>query len=168
MWVSAIEHGIPLDPGEHELLVHGLLHQVCAPKVEAVRIDALAGIAGRLGVDLDVVVGDALRMSVTRLRAFGELGLPLDASPRRIKDTHRRLVKRFHPDRYATDPVQAESANKVLTRLNGARAQLTAPYEPLAPIGEDDLSLDEPWFETEDAPTQDYDELSVDETIERG
>ena len=45
---------------------------------------------------------------MSRDEAFAVLGLKPDASQQNIKDTHRRLMKEFHPDRGGSDYLAAK------------------------------------------------------------
>lgn len=54
------------------------------------------------------------------LRAYATLGLDAHASPSEIRRAYKALVKRWHPDRFATDPSgQAEAAVR-MREINAA------------------------------------------------
>lgn len=156
---SVREAGAALDVNQCGLLLAGLLTQACEPRVEASRVEALEEVAWRLGFDeheLGAFLCEALRITMPRLRGYGALNLPLGASRAEVKATHRALVKVFHPDRHPlADAATQASAGRMLARLNEARTVLLHPFEAELLAGEDDLWLDEPLFEPEDAPTED-------------
>lgn len=57
----------------------------------------------------------------TRIAAYyAALELPFGADITAVKQAHRRLMKRYHPDRFHSDPDKAETANEVTRRLNEA------------------------------------------------
>jgi curved DNA-binding protein CbpA len=73
-------------------------------------------------------------------RAYATLGLQPGAAPAQIKKQHRSLVRRWHPDRFAADPVgQAEAAqrmsqiNQAYRLLLEAQPAAAAPPEPPVP-----------------------------------
>ncbi len=149
-----------LDLQQCGLLLGGLLAQACDPRVESSRLDALEEVGSRLGFDdeeIGAFLRDTLRITMRRLRGYATLNLPLGASPSEIKATHRSLVKVFHPDRHPlADSATRDSAGRMLARLNEARAVLLRPVEDEVLEGDDDVWLDEPCFEGEDAPTEEY------------
>lgn len=149
-----------LDLEQSGLLLAGILNQACDPRVEAKRVDALEGVAFRLGFEDDELgsfLRQTLRITMRRLRGYATLNLPLGASKSEIKATHRALVKVFHPDRHPlADEATQLSAGRMLAQLNEARTALLRPFEDEVLEGEDDLWLDDPIFESEDAPTEDY------------
>jgi preprotein translocase subunit Sec63 len=53
-------------------------------------------------------------------RAYATLELPPDASPREAVRQYKRLVKRWHPDRYATDPQRQAEASQRMREINAA------------------------------------------------
>jgi DnaJ-domain-containing protein 1 len=160
LMVAEPEHHDDLDLDQCGLLLAGLLLQACDPRVEANRVDALEEVAFRLGFDdeeLGSFLRQTLRITMARLRGYATLNLPLGASKAEIKSTHRALIKVFHPDRHPmADAATQVSAGRMLARLNEARATLLRPFEDEVLEGEDDVWLDEPVFEAEDAPTEDY------------
>jgi hypothetical protein len=62
-----------------------------------------------------------------RRRAYAVLGLPPDASPRLVKRRYKELVRTWHPDRFARDPVGREEAEQRLREINLAFGALNAP-----------------------------------------
>jgi hypothetical protein len=114
----------------------------------------------------DALLSHALRITERRLRAYAVLGLGLDATASEIKQAHRHLAKTFHPDRLWSEDSIAERARatRTLARLNEARALLLRPFEEVILGGEDDVPLDEPLMESEDAETEDYSTMEDDFT----
>src|SRR4029450_9869833 len=53
-------------------------------------------------------------------RACAELGLTPSASRREAKRAYRKLVKRWHPDRFVNDPQAQAEATLRLQRINEA------------------------------------------------
>jgi hypothetical protein len=53
-------------------------------------------------------------------RAYAILGLEKGCAPDQLKATYRRLVKRWHPDRFAADPAGQAEASDRLREINGA------------------------------------------------
>jgi hypothetical protein len=53
-------------------------------------------------------------------RAYAILGLERGCAPDHLKATYRRLVKRWHPDRFAADPAGQAEAGARLREINGA------------------------------------------------
>lgn len=69
-------------------------------------------------------VADELR------RAYALLDLAPGASFERVRQQYKALVKRWHPDRYAGDPVnQAEAASR-MRQINGAYETLARALAP--------------------------------------
>src|ERR1041385_6965912 len=58
--------------------------------------------------------------------AYALLGLRRGCSRRDVKQQYKRLVKKWHPDQYANDPVGYAEANAHLRRINEAFALLEA------------------------------------------
>lgn len=146
------------------LVLCGLLIQVTVSSIQEDRIDALKDLALALGyreIDFEGLLSYALRITERRLRAFAVLGLGLHATAADIKVAHRQLAKTFHPDRLREGQ---SSANRMLSRLNQARALLLRPTDDVLLGGEDDIWLGEPRFESEDAPTEEYTTLDEDFT----
>jgi DnaJ domain len=55
-----------------------------------------------------------------RTRAYAQLGVPLGASPVLLRKRYKELVRRWHPDRFASDPRgQAEAAVR-MREINAA------------------------------------------------
>ena len=48
------------------------------------------------------------------------LGLSPDAGPQELREAHRRLVKEWHPDRFAHDPQKQKEAEKKFKEINKA------------------------------------------------
>lgn len=139
-----------------ELVLAGLILQVTEPRVDRVRLDAFVDAAARLGLDeasLRGLVEDLLGITERRLRAYAVLGLSLTARASEVKTAHRALAKRLHPDRLVHADDEARLlASRQLAEVNAARGLLLGD-EGVVVEGTDDLTLDEPWFEPEDAPT---------------
>jgi hypothetical protein len=53
-------------------------------------------------------------------RAYAILGLERGCPPENLKATYRKLVKRWHPDRFAADPAGQAEASARLREINGA------------------------------------------------
>jgi DnaJ domain len=53
-------------------------------------------------------------------RAYATLGLRPGCSARDLKAQYRKLIKRWHPDRYATDPQGQLEAAQQMSRINQA------------------------------------------------
>ena len=51
---------------------------------------------------------------------YAALELPFGADMTAVKQAHRRLMKRYHPDRFHSEPDKAETANELTRRLNEA------------------------------------------------
>ena len=58
--------------------------------------------------------------------AYALLGLRRGCSRRDVKQQYKRLVRKWHPDQYANDPVGYAEANAQLRRINEAFAVLEA------------------------------------------
>ena len=59
-------------------------------------------------------------MTDLRTRAYAQLGVPLGASPVQLRRRYKELVRRWHPDRFASDPRgQAEAAVR-MREINAA------------------------------------------------
>jgi DnaJ-domain-containing protein 1 len=146
-----------LGPEGTYLVLCGLLAQATEPYVAEDRLDALKALAWQLGYDdatYASLLSYVLGITERRLRAYAVLGLGLDATPADMKQAHRQLAKTFHPDRLLLS--EQASATRMLARLNEARALLLRPFDEVVLSGEDDLPLDEPLDEREDAETEDY------------
>lgn len=74
-------------------------------------------------------------------RAYAVLELSRPVTERELKRQYRRLVKRWHPDRYTLDPVgQAEAAQR-MREINNAYQVLSADFHGLS---EDETASLEP------------------------
>lgn len=51
---------------------------------------------------------------------YAALELPFGADLSAVKQAHRRLIKRYHPDRFHTEPDKNQTASEVTRRLNEA------------------------------------------------
>jgi hypothetical protein len=69
---------------------------------------------------------DAARDHCVRCSALDALGLDFTATADQIKETHRTLVKVWHPDRFQDDPQLQEAAEARLKTINTAYAFLTS------------------------------------------
>src|SRR5258707_399327 len=66
-------------------------------------------------------------------RAYATLDLLVSASPRDVRRQFKRLVRRWHPDRFARDPQgQAEAAAR-MREINAAYELLRDSYAPQPP-----------------------------------
>jgi DnaJ-domain-containing protein 1 len=55
-----------------------------------------------------------------RARALSVLELPAGASGEEIRSAYRRLCRRYHPDRFESDPGKCRAANELLAEINAA------------------------------------------------
>ena len=87
-------------------------------------------------------------------QSFQILGLSRGASPQAAKSAYRKLVKTFHPDRFALDPDQSRSAEETIKEINDAygrvrsyfsskRSQEQPPVKP-TPTFQQDISRARP------------------------
>lgn len=145
-----------IDPNARRVVLVGLLVQATGGPVDARRVEAFVEVGRRVGLtddEVSAIVEEELGITLTRLQAYGVLGLPLGAGAHEIKRVHRALVKRLHPDRLvAADDEARLLASRRLGDVNAARAMLVRG-DGVVVSGGDDLTLDEPSFEPEDAPT---------------
>lgn len=75
-------------------------------------------------------------MSLTPTEAYAVLDLDPGATLSEVRDAHRDLTQVWHPDRFAHSPRLQEKANRMLARINEARAVLAAHRPPsAAPLG---------------------------------
>jgi DnaJ domain len=68
-------------------------------------------------------------------RAYAILGLEKGCAPDQLKATYRRLVKRWHPDRFAADPAGQAEASARLREINGAFRIVAADMATIRPSG---------------------------------
>lgn len=68
------------------------------------------------------------------VRACAELGITPSASRREAKRAYRKLVKRWHPDRYANDPQSQAEATLRLQRITEAYQAVTHALGPGAVV----------------------------------
>jgi DnaJ-domain-containing protein 1 len=61
---------------------------------------------------------------------YANLELPEGATLSEVKQAYRRLVKKYHPDRYEKDPEKKEFAEKIIQRLNLAFERLEKHLSP--------------------------------------
>jgi hypothetical protein len=66
-------------------------------------------------------------------RAYAVLELTPPVSPDALRKQYRRLAKRWHPDRHASDPVAHADASDRMRRINDAFRLVASSLEPLAP-----------------------------------
>jgi hypothetical protein len=66
---------------------------------------------------------------MTLERAYRILGLPIDASANAIKQAHRKLVKRWHPDLYKEGTTEHSAATEMTRLTNDAYS--TVSHAPL-------------------------------------
>jgi len=62
-------------------------------------------------------------------KAYRALELPFGAGPDEIRSAHRRLMRQFHPDRFAQQPERLEDATRLAQELTVARDTLTEAHE---------------------------------------
>ena len=62
-------------------------------------------------------------------KAYRVLELDFGASPEAIKTAHRRLMRQFHPDRFANDPERLDDATRLAQELSIARDALLEAHE---------------------------------------
>lgn len=60
---------------------------------------------------------------------YANLELPYGASREAVRSARRRLLSRYHPDRFANDPNKARLANDLVRRLNHAHDELIKHLE---------------------------------------
>ena len=63
-------------------------------------------------------------------RAYAVLGLPPGSWLGQVRRRYKVLVKRWHPDRYATDPVSQEEASNRMREINVAYRRLVRHLAP--------------------------------------
>ena len=70
-------------------------------------------------------------------RAYAAIGVPRGASARDLKRQYKRLVRQWHPDRWANDPIGQAEASSRMRVINDAYATLErlGPPEPQCPPG---------------------------------
>jgi hypothetical protein len=74
-------------------------------------------------------------MSDPRARAFAQLGLSPGASPAQVRAQYKALVRRWHPDRFLSDPRgQAEAADR-MREINAAYELILKGWPPPPPSG---------------------------------
>ena len=69
------------------------------------------------------------------VRACAELGITPSASLREAKRTYKKLVRRWHPDRYANDPQAQAEATLRLQRITEAYQTIAHALGPAAAVG---------------------------------
>lgn len=55
---------------------------------------------------------------------YANLELPYGADREAVRSARRRLLARYHPDRFATDPAKARVAHDLVQRINHAHDEL--------------------------------------------
>lgn len=60
---------------------------------------------------------------------YADLELPYGASFEEIKKSYRRLIKQYHPDKYANERSKYEAAVKITTKLNEAYMYFENKYQ---------------------------------------
>jgi len=68
-------------------------------------------------------------------RAYAILGLQPGCSPEDLRATYRKLVKRWHPDRFTADPAGQAEATARLREINGALRIVAADMATIRPSG---------------------------------
>lgn len=156
------------DPEAAQALLSALLEQAIEPVVSVARLEAFAAAAERLGWGDEArgaLVARRVGITERRLTAYGLFGLSLASTQREVKAAHRRAAKRLHPDRLVRSPVAVRAeAERHLAQLNVARDLLLGD-EGVVLAGADDVTLEAPHFDPEDAPTVVWGE-SVEEDAE--
>src|SRR5262245_14237042 len=73
-------------------------------------------------------------MSDERARAYAVLGVDRGISREELRHHYRRLVRRWHPDRFATDPQSLAEAEARMREINRAyQVLIAAPPIAAAP-----------------------------------
>ena len=62
-------------------------------------------------------------------KAFRALELPFGASEEEIRQAHRKLMRQFHPDRFAQEPERLADATRLSQELSVARDTLIEAHE---------------------------------------
>ena len=62
-------------------------------------------------------------------KAFRALELPFGASEEEIRQAHRKLMRQFHPDRFAQEPERLADATRLSQELTVARDTLIEAHE---------------------------------------
>jgi hypothetical protein len=148
----------------------GALEEGAGPGgVSVARLEAFVAAATRLGWDDERRAGLVVRqlgITEARVMAYGLLELSLSSTKREVKAAHRRAAKRLHPDRLVRSaPAFRAGAERQLARLNVAR-DLLLRDEGVVLSGGDDVTLEAPDFDPEDAPTVMWGEPEVEEDAE--
>jgi len=78
-------------------------------------------------------------------RAYATIGVPRGASARELKQQYKRLVRQWHPDRWANDPVGQEDAAEKMRAINDAYGTLNRllPRGPRATANARSLTKEE-------------------------
>ena len=63
-------------------------------------------------------------------RAYATLGLTFPASPTEVRKAYKRLVRQWHPDRFARDPAGQAEASVRMRAINGAYELIRGSYMP--------------------------------------
>jgi hypothetical protein len=82
-----------------------------------------------------------VQSQLRRAYAVLELSPPVDEDV--LKHQYRELTKRWHPDRYATDPVGQAEATQRMSEINDAYRIVAATFNASASTGSVPASLDE-------------------------
>ena len=59
------------------------------------------------------------------MNPYEVLGVSQNATDEEIKAAYRRLVKKYHPDRFANDPEKQAAASEKLKQVNAAYDMIT-------------------------------------------
>lgn len=164
-WVAELDGpdlGAPEDLAweDCQLLLECALDLACEEgPVDGAWLDAFEDLAARLGLPedhADGVVCEVHGVTLRHLRSLAELGLPVGSTTSEIKLAHRDLARRWHPDRIAIE-AERRAAEERLAKINAARRVLDRAEEVVL-ARPDDLWLDEPDWDPEDAPTEGYED----------
>ncbi|MBU8912942.1 MAG: J domain-containing protein [Spirochaetales bacterium] len=60
---------------------------------------------------------------------FGNLEVPFGAPPGDVRQSYKRLMTAFHPDRHSTDPDRFRTATEVTKKLNQSYERIQSHYE---------------------------------------
>lgn len=69
------------------------------------------------------------RVDPTLARLYANLELPYGANREAVRAARRRLLARYHPDRFASDPAKARLATELVQGINHAHDELIKHLE---------------------------------------
>ena len=65
------------------------------------------------------------RSAINLKEAYAKLGIPPTSSLEQVERAFKKEIRKYHPDRYATDPEKAKTATKVSQMLTEAYELIT-------------------------------------------